>query len=60
MQGGKERCIAAGMSDYITKPIEFEPLERVMETRLVNKDNFTQNSELGEKNLRWTLLILNT
>ena len=38
MEGDKEKCINAGMSDYITKPLEFEPLQRVIETWLANKD----------------------
>lgn len=30
MQGERERCLSAGMDDYLTKPILFEELERMM------------------------------
>jgi CheY-like chemotaxis protein len=31
MQSDKEKCIAAGMSDYLTKPIRVEDLLKVIQ-----------------------------
>jgi CheY-like chemotaxis protein len=30
MQGDRERCLAEGMSDYVTKPISFQSLADVL------------------------------
>ena len=31
MQGDREKCLEAGMSDYITKPVRIEELKSVLE-----------------------------
>ncbi len=32
MQGDREKCIASGMDDYITKPVNFEELRSILES----------------------------
>ena len=43
MRGDKEKCIAAGMSDYLTKPIDSIELETKLE-------NWLKKSEVSDKN----------
>jgi len=31
MVGDRERCLAAGMTDYVSKPLNLRDLERVLE-----------------------------
>jgi signal transduction histidine kinase/CheY-like chemotaxis protein len=35
MQGDRERCLATGMDDYISKPVRIEELRRVLEKYLI-------------------------
>jgi CheY-like chemotaxis protein len=35
MQGDKEKCIEAGMNDYISKPFKLEEIESVLKKRML-------------------------
>jgi CheY-like chemotaxis protein len=37
MQGDRERCLAAGMDDYVAKPIRSKDLQVVIETWLLKR-----------------------
>ena len=36
MQGDREKCLAAGMDDYLTKPLRIEELKGVLEKHLAD------------------------
>jgi protein-histidine pros-kinase len=54
MSGDRERCLAAGMDDYISKPLDLEVLKTVLARRLSNglndadSDRGTPNDRLAE------------
>ncbi|MBD3347310.1 MAG: response regulator [Chitinivibrionales bacterium] len=56
MQGDREECLAAGMNDYIAKPIEPNALEKVLEKWLERgwetKEKGDEKSKTGNDNRR--------
>ena len=38
MEGDRERCMAAGMDDYITKPVRLEAVSTVLERWVAESD----------------------
>ncbi len=47
MRGDRERCLAAGMDDYIAKPVEFRQLAQLIEQRLGASRAAEKPSEAG-------------
>ena len=45
MQGDREKCLAAGMNDYLTKPIKAKDLEKVLEQWLPQQDSPRNHGE---------------
>lgn len=42
MQGDREKCLAAGMTDYISKPVRMEELQQALERILsANRSSIT-------------------
>ena len=49
MKGDRERCLAAGMDGYLTKPIRSQELDEVLETYLARRNGKVQVSETVEQ-----------
>ena len=52
MQGEREKCIAAGMDDYLSKPMMLEDLRAALERRGVQPDSETRSPEAGSDEAR--------
>jgi len=56
MKGDRERCLVAGMSDYVAKPVRIEGVKAIIEKWLPNEQNgqaersYAENSPSPERN----------
>jgi CheY-like chemotaxis protein len=46
MKGDQERCLAAGMDGYLTKPIGTQELDAILETYLARRISATNTPEI--------------
>ncbi|MEC4673868.1 MAG: response regulator, partial [Nitrospirota bacterium] len=53
MQGDRERCLAAGMDDYLSKPIKREELEAVLARWLPTNKDLSEKSPTQIENLSY-------
>ena len=52
MQGDREKCIKAGMDEYISKPIDFDLFFKIIEKRMKTNDkNANKNYKLIDENI---------
>ena len=53
MEGDKEKCIAAGMDDYLPKPVKMDVLKEVLDKWLkINKeDKLNEEQDMGEQTI---------
>jgi two-component system, sensor histidine kinase and response regulator len=69
LQGDREKCLAAGMNDYISKPLTLDQLQAVLARRLTSNQTSTPKAEvvlnsndlltrcLGKKKLAQRLIV---
>lgn len=50
LKGDREKCIEAGMDDYISKPIEMDELSRVLKEWLKAKNSFSEDMDIDRLN----------
>ncbi len=46
MQGDREKCLASGMDDYVSKPVQIRELARALEKGYLRRQGISQHTEL--------------
>lgn len=59
MHGDRERCIAAGMNDYVSKPIRVEDLQNAFDRMPTRPDSGNEGEEDEEDSLAGTVIDYN-
>ena len=60
MQGDREKCLGAGMNDYISKPVHLETLTQVLEKWLPGKTSLPVEKTQSKSDKNVPLSIINT
>jgi PAS domain S-box-containing protein len=59
MKGDRERCIEAGMDDYLTKPINVEEVRRVIERNTPIADSITKTRQANSRSEPMEKMVFN-
>ncbi len=57
LPGERERCLEAGMNDYLAKPIEMQQLQTVLAKYLSSKKNLTSGSNNNKEGVNFILQL---
>jgi CheY-like chemotaxis protein len=53
MKGDRERCVAAGMDGYLSKPIRAQELDEILDKYVGLRAGMTSSSGVGHNSSSW-------